>query len=168
MYGQSKRQETVGGEKVMLECCKNEMFKYKRNRALCSLFCGHQFSFFCFSIYSASSALVCLAFYTSFPIHPLQVFVAYGQKELLALRCYLLLGRRQALPLRNVWSSVRLSQPPLEYQQCYSAIWIYIRAVHQSDYFKTKNTSRPLLLFPYTRPNHRLQQDLFEEQNRPW
>lgn len=57
-----------------------------------AFFCDHLFSFFGFSIGSAFSASVYLAFYASFPTYLLQVFIACRQKKIIALRCYLLLG----------------------------------------------------------------------------
>ena len=62
--------------------------------ALRPLFYCHPFSFFCFSICSDFFAPVYLDFYVSFPTHSLQAFVTCRQRELLALRCYSLLGRR--------------------------------------------------------------------------
>ncbi len=61
---------------------------------VCIALCIPHVSWANYSAFSAPLRFLYLAFYISSPTHPLQVFVACRQRELLALRCYSLLGRR--------------------------------------------------------------------------
>lgn len=115
-----------GGGRVCIERC-----------VFCFVAIHSAFFASAFSICSASSALVYLAFYASFPYPParrlccMETERASGVEMLLAFRAAV-----RPFPGAAFVVALALGFPNfLEYLQCYSAVWIRIRAMHQKEHY---------------------------------